>query len=69
MLLVADEVATGFGRTGTPFAWQQAEITPDLVCLSKAINNGYLPLGVLVFSRACADLFAEQGASLEHFST
>ena len=42
MLLVADEVATGFGRTGTPFAWQQAEITPDLVCLSKAINNGYL---------------------------
>ena len=42
VLLVADEVATGFGRTGTPFAWQQAEITPDLVCLSKAINNGYL---------------------------
>ena len=42
VLLVADEVATGFGCTGTPFAWQQAEITPDLVCLSKAINNGYL---------------------------
>ncbi len=42
VLLVADEVATGFGRTGTPFAWQQAEITPDLACLSKAINNGYL---------------------------
>lgn len=69
VLLVADEVATGFGRTGTPFAWQQAELSPDLVCLSKAINNGYLPLGVLVFSQSCADLFAEQGASLEHFST
>ena len=69
VLLIFDEVATGFGRTGAPFAWQQAELSPDLVCLSKAINNGYLPLGVLVFSQSCADLFAEQGASLEHFST
>lgn len=68
-LLVVDEVATGFGRTGTPFAWQQAGLSPDLVCLSKAINNGYLPLGALVFSQTCADVFAEQGASLEHFST
>lgn len=44
--LIADEVMTGFGRTGTVFACEQAGITPDLMCLSKGITGGMLPLAV-----------------------
>ena len=68
-LLVVDEVATGFGRTGVPFAYQRAGLSPDLVCLSKAINNGYLPLGALLYGRTCAEIFTQKQACLEHFST
>lgn len=44
--LIADEVAVGFGRTGTFFACEQAEISPDFLCLSKGITGGFLPLGL-----------------------
>ena len=44
--LIADEIAVGFGRTGTMFACQQADIVPDFICLSKGITGGYLPLSV-----------------------
>src|SRR6185503_4544142 len=50
--LIADEIMTGCGRTGTFFAHEQAGITPDFLCLSKGITGGYLPLSVVMTTDA-----------------
>jgi adenosylmethionine-8-amino-7-oxononanoate aminotransferase len=57
VLLIADEVAVGFGRTGTLFACEQADVRPDLMCLGKGITGGYLPMAATAASQRVFDAF------------
>ena len=57
VLMIADEVLTGFGRTGRMFACEHADVHPDLMCLSKALTAGYLPMGVTAATEAVYDAF------------
>lgn len=57
VLLICDEVATGFGRTGTLFASEQCKLRPDLLCLGKGITGGYLPMSATVASQRVFDAF------------
>ena len=61
--LIADEIAVGFGRTGTFLACEQAGILPDILCLSKGITGGYLPLSVVLSTQAIYDAFYDDETS------
>ncbi|MGD2047170.1 MAG: adenosylmethionine--8-amino-7-oxononanoate transaminase [Gemmatimonadota bacterium] len=59
-LLILDEVMTGFGRTGSRFACERAGVEPDLICLSKGITGGFLPLAVTVASTRVYETFVSR---------
>ncbi|OMG52465.1 adenosylmethionine--8-amino-7-oxononanoate transaminase [Azonexus hydrophilus] len=61
--LICDEIAVGFGRTGTFFAHEQADIRPDLMCLSKGISGGYLPLSVVLSSDSIYAAFLDDSVA------
>ncbi len=67
VLLIADEVMTGFGRTGTPFACQKAGFAPDLLCLSKGLTGGFLPMGATLCSAEIYNAFYQKDRAKTFF--
>ena len=71
VLLIADEIMTGFGRSGRMFACEEANVTPDIICLSKALTGGTLPLAATVARRHVFEAFMsdDPAAALMHGPT
>ena len=66
-LLILDEVATGFGRTGTMFACQREGVTPDLLCVAKGLTGGYLPVAATLATDRIYDAFLGRYDEYRHF--
>ncbi|WP_247600269.1 adenosylmethionine--8-amino-7-oxononanoate transaminase [Priestia flexa] len=72
VLLIADEIATGFGRTGKMFACDYAEITPDIMCISKGLTGGYMPMAITITSNQIYKAFYaeyKEGKAFMHSHT
>ncbi len=67
-LLVIDEVSTGFGRTGAMFACERESVTPDLLCVAKALSGGLVPIGAVLVDEGLAKVMANPTVA-SHFST
>ncbi len=69
ILLIADEVVTGMGRTGTTFGMQKWDVTPDITTLGKGLSAGYAPLGAVIVSDTIREVFAKNRVPFEHIFT
>ena len=69
VLRIADEVVTGFGRTGRDFALDHWDVVPDLLVMGKGVSGGYAPLGAVAATAAIRSTFVDAGAGFEHIFT
>ena len=67
ILLIFDEVITGFGRTGAPFAAQEFDVMPDMITLAKGLTNGCIPMGAVLVSKAIYEAFMQGPEGIELF--